>query len=158
MKTDFTAEPGKQELVVMRVFDAPRNLVWQAYTDPLLIPQWLGPLMYTNVVDRMDVRPGGSWRFVHRDADGVEYAFHGVYHRVDEPGYLVYTLEFEGLPGHVLLDTVTFEDQGDGKTLLTDQSVFQSVSDRDGMLKGGMEKASIESMDRLAELLKAKKK
>ena len=154
MEMEFIAEPGKQELTVTCVIDAPRHLVWKAYTDSNLIPQWLGPMLFTNTVDQMDVRPGGMWRFVHRDADGVAYAFRGVYHLVNEPNQLVYTLEFEGLPGHVLLDTVTFKDQGEGKTLLTDQSVFQSVQDRDGMIKGGMEKAASDSMLRLAELLK----
>jgi uncharacterized protein YndB with AHSA1/START domain len=157
MENNFIAEPGKQELVVMCVIDAPRESVWKAYTDPLLIPKWLGPMLYENMVERMDVRPGGMWRFVHRDADGIEYAFHGVYHNVDEPNQLVYTLEFEGLPGHVLLDTVTLVDQGGGKTLLTDQSVFQSVQDRNGMLAGGMEKAASESMDRLKKLLAQEK-
>jgi uncharacterized protein YndB with AHSA1/START domain len=157
MKSAFTAEPGHQELFVTCVFGAPRELVWKAYTDPKLIPRWLGPMMFTNSVDHMDVRPGGLWRFVHRDADGIEYAFHGVYHRVDEPNRLIYTLEFEGLPGHVLLDTVIFVDAGDGTTVLTDQSVFQSVEDRDGMLKGGMEKAASDSMERLEALLKDQK-
>jgi uncharacterized protein YndB with AHSA1/START domain len=157
MKINFIAEPGKQELVVTCIFNAPRNLIWKAYTDPKLIPQWLGPMMFVNMVDQMDVRPGGRWRFVHRDADGVDYAFHGVYHLVDEPNRLVFTLEFEGLPGHVLLDTVTFQAQGDGKTLLTDQSVFQTVKDRDGMVKGGMEKAASDSMGRLEKLLKIQK-
>jgi uncharacterized protein YndB with AHSA1/START domain len=154
METHFIAEPGKQELIVTREFDAPRKLLWNAYTDPNLIPQWLGPMLFSNTVDRMDVRPGGIWRFVHRDPDGVEYVFRGVYHRLDEPNQLVFTLEFEGLPGHILLDTVTFEDLGNGRTLLTDQSVFQTVQDRDGMIAGGMKQAAVDSMDRLAKLLK----
>jgi uncharacterized protein YndB with AHSA1/START domain len=154
MEASFAAEPEKQELTVTCVFEAPPSLLWKAYTDPKLIPQWLGPKLFTNLVDHMDVRPGGTWRFVHRDTDGVEYAFRGIYHLVDEPNQLVYTLEFEDLPGHILLDTVTFKDLGDGKTLLTDQSVFQSVRDRDGMIQGGMESAARDSMDRLTELIK----
>lgn len=98
----------------------------------------------------MEVRPG--WRFVQRDYDGNVYAFHGVYHEIVPPERLVYTFEFEGMPGHVLLETVTFEEH-DGKTKLTDTSVFQTVEDRDGMLKLGMEEGAAETMDRLAEYL-----
>jgi uncharacterized protein YndB with AHSA1/START domain len=101
----------------------------------------------------MDVRPGGTWRYVQRDADGNEFGFHGVYHTVVPAEQIVYTFEFEGMPGHVLLETVTFEEQ-DGQTKMTDSLVFQSVADRDGMLHTGMEDGSAESMDRFDELLK----
>jgi len=90
---------------------------------------------------------------VQHDADGNEYAFHGVFHDVNEPEQIVYTFEWEGLPGHVLLETITFEENA-GVTTLTDTSVFQSVEDRDGMIANGMEGGAQESMDRLAELLK----
>lgn len=136
----------------MRIFDAPCELVWRVCTDPDRLPEWWGPRSLATTVDKMDVRPGGVWRFVQRDAAGNEYAFHGVYHEVTPPERLVYTFEFEGMPGHVLLETVTFEDQ-DGKTMLTDKSVFQTVEDRDGMLNTGMEEGAAETMDRLAELL-----
>src|SRR5205823_9575981 len=133
-------------------FDAPRELVFKAHTDPQIIPQWWGPRSLTTTVEALEVRPGGLWRFVHHDAAGNEYAFHGVYHAVAPPERLVYTFEFEGAPGHVVLETVTFEDV-QGKTKLTDVSVFQTVEDRDGMLRSGMEEGATESMDRLAELL-----
>jgi uncharacterized protein YndB with AHSA1/START domain len=152
-KMNLIAEPGKQEIIMTRLFDAPRELVFKAYTDPNLIPQWWGPKGLTTTVDKMDVSEGGVWRFVQRDAEGNEYAFHGVYHSIVSPERLVYTFEFEGMPGHVLLATVTFEELDDGKTKLTDRSVFQSVEDRDGMLKSGMEEGAAESMDRFAELL-----
>lgn len=151
-KTNLIAEPGKQGIVVTHVFDAPRELVFKAFTDPNLISQWWGPRRYTTTVDRMDVRQGGVWRYVQQDAEGNEYAFHGVYHDIASPERLVFTFEFEGMPGHVLLETVTLEEQ-EGKTRLTDSSVFQSVEDRDGMLQSGMESGASESMDRLAELL-----
>jgi uncharacterized protein YndB with AHSA1/START domain len=151
-KLNLIAEPGKQEIIITRLFDAPLETVFKAYTDPKLIPQWWGPRGLTTTVDKMEVKPGGSWRFVQRDVEGNEYAFHGVYHLIESPARLVYTFEFEGMPGHVLLATVTFEDQ-DGKTKLTDRSVFQSVADRDGMLQSGMEEGASESMDRFAELL-----
>lgn len=151
-KTQFIAEPGRQEIVVTRVFDAPRELVFKAYTDPNAIPQWWGPSFLTTTVDKMDVRQGGIWRFVQRDAGGNEYAFHGVYHESLAPERLVYTFEFEGMPGHVLLATITFEEQPGGKTKLTDRSVFQTQEDRDGMLQSGAEAGAV-MYDRLAELL-----
>ena len=154
-KTMFIAEPGKQVVVITRVFDAPRELVFKTYLDPNHVPEWWGPKRLTTTVDKMEVRPGGVWRIVQSEADGNEYAFHGVYHEIVPPERLTYTFEFEGMPGHILLETVTLEEQ-DGKTKMTDQSVFQSVEDRDGMLQSGMEAGVIELMDRLAELLAKK--
>jgi uncharacterized protein YndB with AHSA1/START domain len=151
-RTTITAEPGRQEVVITRTFDAPRALVFRAYTDPALIPQWWGPGRYETVVDGLDARPGGLWRFINRDADGTEYAFHGVYHEVMAPERLVATFEFEGSPGHVSLETLTLEESG-GRTTVTNRSVFQSVADRDEMLKEGMADGVAETMDRLAELL-----
>lgn len=150
-RTRIIAERGKQEVVTTRVYDAPRDLLFKAHTDPNLIPRWWGPARLTTTIDKLEVKPGGLWRFVQRDAAGNAYAFHGVYHEIS-PGRIVGTFEFEGMPGHVSLDSVTFEDVG-GKTKLTEKTVFQSVEDRDGMLKEGMEEGVYESMDRLAELL-----
>lgn len=151
--TGITAEAGKQEVVFTRIFDAPREVVFKAYTDPARIPEWWGPSRFTNTVIKMDVRPGGTWRIVQRDADGNEYAFHGVYHEVRSPEHLVGTFEFEGAPGHVSLETAEFAEH-EGKTRFTGRSVFQSVEDRDAMLREGMEEGMIETMDRFAELLK----
>lgn len=151
-RTRITAEPGKQEIVIRRVYDAPGALVFRAYIDPALIPQWWGPRRFATVVDKLDARPGGLWRFLNRDAEGKEYAFHGVYHEVAAPDRIVATFEFEGAPGHVSLETLRLEESG-GRTMLTNISVFQSVADRDEMLKGGMEEGAAETMDRLAELL-----
>ncbi len=154
--TTISAEPGKQELLITREFDAPRELVFKACTDPNLIPQWWGPRYLSTQVDKMDVRPGGQWRFINRDAQGKEYAFHGVYHEILAPERIIDTFEFEGLPqtGHVSLETLTLEELPGGRTRLTSQSVFRSVADRDGMLQSGMEEGLNESYDRLAELLK----
>lgn len=145
--------PSDREILMTRDFDAPRELVFKAYTDPKNIPQWWGPRGYTTTVDKMDVRPGGVWRFVQRDQDGNEFAFNGVYREIVPPERLVYTFEFEGMRGHVMLETVTFEEH-DGKTKLTDRALFDNVEDRDGMLKSGMERGAAETMDRFAELLK----
>lgn len=150
--TRIIAERGKQEVIITRIFDAPRALVFRAYTDRNLIPQWWGPKRLTTTIDKMDVKPGGQWRFIHRDAAGNEYAFHGVYHEVRSPERIVNTFEFEGMPGHVSLETCILEDIG-GKTKMTGRSVYQTVEDRDGMLASGMEEGVFETMDRLAELL-----
>lgn len=152
-KLKVVAEPGKHEILMTRDFDAPRALVFKAYTDPTLVSQWWGPKGVTTSVDQMDVKPGGIWRYIQRDPDGSEYGFHGVYHQITAPERLVYTFEFEGTPGHVLLETIIFEDHN-GKTKLIDSLVFQSVEDRDGMLQSGLEAGSEESWDRFDDLLK----
>jgi uncharacterized protein YndB with AHSA1/START domain len=151
--TSVIAEPGTYEILMTRVFDAPRDLVFKAFTDPKHIPQWWGPKNLTTVVDKMDLKVGGVWRFVQRDQHGNEFAFHGVYHDIVSPERVVNTFEFEGMPGHVLLETVRFEALPDGKTRYTASSVFQSVADRDGMVSSGMETGARETLDRFAELL-----
>ena len=102
----------------------------------------------------MDVRPDGVWRFVQKGPDGKEYAFNGVYREVLRPERLVYTFEYEGMPGHILIETVRLEKQLDGNTKVTVTDSFQTRKDRDGMLQSGMEKGARESMERLEELLR----
>jgi uncharacterized protein YndB with AHSA1/START domain len=151
-KLNVIAEPGKHEIIITRDVDAPRELVFKAFTDSKLVAQWWGNDAATTIVDKMEVRTGGIWRYVSRDADGNEYAFYGVYHQISAPERLVYTFEFEGMPGHILLQTITLEEHN-GKTRITDASVFQSVADRDGMLQSGMEEGAAESYDRLDRVL-----
>ncbi len=146
------AEPGKQVVVVTRVFDAPRDLLFKVYTDPKLIPQWWGPKGFTIKVDKMELRKGGIWRFVQHDPSGNEFAFNGVYHEISAPERVISTFEFEPMAGHVILETVKFVEH-DGKTTLTGTYVYQSVEDRDGMLMSGMESGEAETYDRLEELL-----
>ena len=155
-ETKITSVPGKQEIIIEREFDASRELVFKACTDPQLIPQWWGPRYLSTEVDKMDVRPGGEWRFINRDAEGKAYAFHGVYHEVLAPERIIDTFEFEGLPetGHVTLETMKLEELPGGRTRLTVQSVFQSVADRDGTLQSGMEEGVKDTYNRLEELLK----
>ena len=140
--------PSDSEIVMERVFNAPRELVFKAYTDPDLIPRWWGPRRYTTRVDQLDLRVGGKWRFVQHDAAGNEYAFNGTYREVVPPGRLSYTFEFEGMPGHIMVETVTFEEQ-DGRTKVTVSGFFESAADRDGMLQSGMEEGANESNERL---------
>lgn len=154
-KVKFFIEPGKQEILSSCEFDAPRELVYRLYTDPALMPQWWGPSYLTTEVEVIEVRPGGRWRVVQRAPDGGEHPFNGVYHLVKAPEKLIYTFEYEGEPEHVMLNTVTFEEK-DGKTLLLEQSVFQSVADRDGMAATDMESGARESMERLEKLIQAR--
>jgi uncharacterized protein YndB with AHSA1/START domain len=151
-ETEFVIEPGRQDIVITRVFDAPRSIVFKALTDPDLMPRWYGPRAYTTTVDTADVRPGGQWRFVHTDGEGNEYGFHGVYHDVVAPERVVQTFEFEGMPGHVSLETVTLEEVAGG-TRYVGVAVYQSVEDRDGMAAAGMQEGASETLDRLAELV-----
>ena len=145
--------PSDREILGTRVFDAPRELVFKAFTDPDVVAQWWGPRKYTTTVDKMDVTPGGAWRFVQRGPDGGDYAFNGVYREVVPPERLVYTFEFEAMPGHISVETITLEKIEGGKTRMTDLLLFDSIEDRDGMLQSGMEAGWAESMDRFSELL-----
>lgn len=144
--------PNDLEILMTRDFAARRELVFRAYTDPALIPKWWGLRDHTTTVDQMDVRPGGAWRFVCRDAEGNVFAFRGEYKEVVPPQKLVYTFEFEPMAGHVMTETVTFHEQK-GKTRVTTRSTYASKADRDGMIASGMERGAAESCDRLEELL-----
>ena len=151
-KTEYVIEPGKQEITSTTVFDAPRELVFKAYTDPKLLAEWWGPRRYETKVDRFEPQAGGSWRMRNIGADGQEFAFRGVNHDVVAPERICSTFEFEGVPGHVALQTATFEALGN-KTRVVEHSVFESVMDRDGMVASGMQEGADESVERLAELL-----
>jgi uncharacterized protein YndB with AHSA1/START domain len=144
--------PSDREIHTERVFDAPRDRVYAAFTDPDLIPRWWGLRSTTTIVDQMDVTPGGAWRFVERNSDGSETGFRGTYREVTPPERLVYTFEWEGMPGHVLVETVAFEDLGE-RTKVTTVSLFHTPEERDGMLASGMERGLNETYKRLDELL-----
>ncbi|HEY6276812.1 MAG TPA: SRPBCC family protein [Streptosporangiaceae bacterium] len=151
-KTLITAEPGMPQIVISREFHAPRDLVFRAYTEPELLVQWLGPRDLGMAIDHYDARDGGTWRYVHTDAEGNDYGFHGVFHGTPSPAAIVQTFEFEGAPGHVKLDTTTLDDRGTA-TMMRTVSSFQSVQDRDAMIASGMERGVHDSGERLAELL-----
>jgi uncharacterized protein YndB with AHSA1/START domain/predicted enzyme related to lactoylglutathione lyase len=159
-KTEITAEPGKQEIIIKRVFDAPREMVFKAFTDPKLYVQWLGPRGLSMTLETFEPRSGGSWRYIQQDEEGNESAFHGVNHEVSYPERIIGTFEWEGLPekGHVILQTTLFEELPGKRTNLIEQSVFQNVMDRDGMLMSGMEEGVNDSYDRLDELLEKMQK
>jgi len=152
-ETTFIAEPGTPQLTMEREFDAPRELVFRAYTEPELIAQWLGPRRLSTRVETLEPRAGGRWRYVQIDEDGSEYGFRGVFHGDPSPeGGIVQTWEFEGAPGHVSLETMTFEER-DGRTLVRANAVYQSVEARDANIAHGMEGGARESYERLAELV-----
>lgn len=154
-KTKITAEPGKQELFITREFDAPRERVFKAFTDPKLYAQWLGPKGFTMKVEKFEPKSGGSYRFIHKDKDGNEFPFHGVIHEVSPPEKIIQTFEFEGWPekGRVSLETAKFEALPGNRTRVSSQSVFQSVADRDNMMQSDMETGVNEGYERLDELL-----
>ncbi len=138
-KTKMIFEPGKQEILIVRELEAPRELVFETFTDPKLYSQWLGPRRFTTIFEKLEPRNGGSYRFINEDEKGNKFAFHGVYHEVLEPERIIGTFEFEGLPekGHVSLEITKFEELPGGRTKLTTQDVFMSVNDRDGMVQSG---------------------
>jgi uncharacterized protein YndB with AHSA1/START domain len=153
-KTEIIAEPGKQELFIKREFDAPRELVFRAYTDPEILVKWLGPRDLTMTIEHWDARNGGSYKYVH-ERGGHKYSFFGVNHEVLAPERLIGTFEFDGLPerGHVILGTTKFEELPNGRSRIVHQSVFQSVEDRDGMMASGMERGVNDGYEKLDEWL-----
>jgi uncharacterized protein YndB with AHSA1/START domain len=144
--------PGEREIRIERVFDAPRDVVFATYTDPDLIPEWWGPRDTVAVVEEMDVRTGGDWRFLVRTSDGSETSFRGTYREVDPPNRIVQTFEWQGMPGYVSVETATFEELGD-RTKVTTTSIFHTAEEREGMLQSGMERGLTETYERLDEVL-----
>ena len=154
-ETKIIVEPGKLDLTIIREFDAPRELVFRAYTEPDLYVRWLGPRGYEFELEKFEPWSGGSWRYLNRDKQGNVHAFHGVNHEVTAPERIVGTFEYEGMPerGHVILETAVFEALPGNRTRMTGHSVFRSVADRDGMVQSGMEHGVRDSYERLDELL-----
>ncbi|UGT39721.1 SRPBCC family protein [Nocardia yamanashiensis] len=149
-ETTFTAEPGSHVATTVAVVDAPKAAVYRAYTEADLLVRWWGPRELTSKVERFEAVTGGSWRVVHVDPAGGEYGFGGVYHEVSADR-IVNTFEFDGAPGHVSLESVTFEEV-DGKTRVSSLSVFQSVEDRDAMAASGMAEFAPIGMAQLQEV------
>ena len=149
--TMTVAKTGEREIVITREFDAPRALVFRAMTDPAVIPLWWGPARYATTIDKLDARPGGAWRFVQKGPDG-EFGFRGVFKEIVPPQRVVMTFEWEGLPGHISVNTLVLEERG-GRTFMTSTSTFESREDRDGMVESGMESGARESYDRLDAVL-----
>jgi uncharacterized protein YndB with AHSA1/START domain len=142
--------PSDLEIKMVRVFDAPRTLVFEAHAKCEHVKQWWGR---GNPVDcEMDFRPGGTYRFVEHAPDGEQYAFRGEYREIQAPERIVQTFEFEGMPGHVCVETLELTEEG-GKTTVTSVTRFDTKEDRDGMVASGMEHGARESYDILAAYL-----
>ena len=148
-KATVTA-PGEREIRIERVFDAPRDRVWRAYTDPALIAQWWGR-GNTLVIERFEPERGGHWRFVEHTAEGV-HGFEGRFREVTPQDRIVQTFEWDGMPGYVVLETAELEDLGNGRTRVVNTSLFFTPEERDGMLHSGMAEGlgqSYAALDRL---------
>jgi uncharacterized protein YndB with AHSA1/START domain len=154
-KTKLIADPGKQELTLIREFDAPRELVYKAYTDPKLYVQWLGPGNMTTKLEKFEPWSGGTWRYTTTDNEGKNYRFHGVNHEVTAPERIIDTFEWDDLPekGHVSLERAVFEALPNNRTKVTSKSVFFSVQDRDEMMQGGMEEGVQKMYEKFDSLL-----
>ena len=149
--TSFTVQKDKLEVTTARVFKASAARLFKAHTDGKDIPQWWGPSGLKTVVDKLDPKVGGVWRFVQTDPGGKEYGFNGVFKEIDQPNKIVQTFEYEGMPGHVLIQTVTFEEQADG-TKVTSTAKFDNIEDLEGMVAMDMESGEREGFERLDKL------
>jgi uncharacterized protein YndB with AHSA1/START domain len=145
--------PSEREIRVERIFNAPRDRVWQAMTKPELVAKWWGRGNKV-VVERMELEPGGHWRFVEHSDHGT-HGFEGRYSEIVPPERVVQTFEWDGMPGHVVLETMTLEDLGDGRTKLVNLSLFMTAADRDGMMSSGMEEGMAQSYEALDRVLAA---
>jgi uncharacterized protein YndB with AHSA1/START domain len=149
-ETLTVTQPSDLEIKMVRVFDAPRALVFEAHAKPEHIKHWWGR---GNPLDcDMDFRPGGTYRFVEQAPDGEQYAFRGEYREIREPELIVQTFEFEGMPGHVCVETLELTEEG-GKTTVTSVTRFDTKEERDGMAASGMADGARQSYEALAEYL-----
>lgn len=143
--------PTDTEILVERIVDAPREVVWKAYTDPELIAQWLGPRNRTMTVEEMDVRQGGRYRFIHSLGDD-HFTFYGEYRAIEKPSAIEWTFNYDGAPSEQV-DRTEFEELDGGRTRIVSTSTFVSKDDRDRMLGSGMDRGMRESFERLDELV-----
>ena len=142
--------PSDTEIRMTRVFNAPPELLFKTMSNPAFIPQWWG---YGTQVEKHDFRVGGKWRFVQHDDDGNANGFGGEFREIMPPLRFVQTFEWDGMPGHILTESMEFEDLGNGQTRLINTSQFANKEDRDGMLASGMEGGANDSWDRLEALV-----
>jgi uncharacterized protein YndB with AHSA1/START domain len=147
--------PSDREIRIERIFDAPRDRVWRAHTDPKLLAQWWGRGNKL-VIEKYEPEPGGHWRFVEHSDQGV-HGFEGRFREVTPQERIVQTFEWDGMPGHTVLQTLELQDLGDGRTKVVSISLFFTTEERDGMLQSGMEQGlnqSYEALDRLLATMK----
>lgn len=148
-----TAPEGVQYVDFVREFDAPVEAVFRAHSEPELIKQWLGPNGYEMEIEHYNFVTGGGYRYIHRDPNtGEEYAFNGVFHVVRPNEFAIQTFEFEGYPDIVSVESMRFEDLGNGRTRLVGHSVYPTQEARDGMVASDMERGMSEGYARLEAL------
>lgn len=155
-KLEIIAEPGVPHLETARDFKASPELLLRAHVEPDLLKQWMGPRRLSLEIPYIEAHDGGRWRFVHRDEEGNAFGFRGVFH--GEPSVadgVIQTFEFEGAPGAVSLQTLTFEPLANGMTRLRSKATYLDVAHRDAEIEAGMEGGLTESYDRLEELVAA---
>jgi uncharacterized protein YndB with AHSA1/START domain len=155
-ETQIVADPALPTIRIVREFDAPRQRVFRAFTDPELAAQWLGPRSTTTRIDRWDCRTGGHYRYVSIH-EGTEYAFYGSFHEVRPDDRIVQTFTYEDMPDGVSLETATFEELEGDRTRVTMLSVLESIEARDGMIASGMETGVVEGFEKLDEILAGSK-
>ena len=143
--------PTDREIRIERVFDAPRDRVWRAFTDPKLIAQWWGRGNKL-VIEKFEVERGGHWRFVEHGPEG-KHGFEGRYREVTPQDRIVQTFEWDGMPAYVIVETIEFQDLGDGRTKIVNVSLFHTTDERDGFLQSGMEEGLNQSYAALDRLL-----
>lgn len=152
-----TAPEGLPFIGFEREFDAPVTAVFEAHRDPDLVKQWLGPAGYEMDIEHYEFTTGGSYRYIHRNPEGEEFGFRGVFHVVRDNEFAIQTFEFEGFPDVVSLDQMRFEVLGNGRTRLVGHSIFPSVEARDGMVTSNMESGMSQGYERLDEVLEARR-
>ena len=145
----ITAPEGVPFIDIEREFDAPVAAVFRAHAEPDLIKQWLGPNGYEMDIEHFDFTSGGGYRYVHRNPEGQEFAFNGVFHVVRENDFAIQTFEFDGFPDVVSIESLTFQDLGNGRTRLRAHAVYPSLEARDGMVASNMEVGVTEAYERL---------
>jgi len=145
------ATPTEREIVLTRIFDAPRKLVFEGLTKPELLKRWFGPRGWSLAVCEVDLRVGGKWRFMLRGPDGREMGMSGVYREIAPPDRMVNSEAFDDYPGSSVVTTVLVEEGG--KTTMTVTALYESQEIRDAVIKSGMEHGAAETYDRLAEVL-----
>jgi len=151
-ETEIVADPRVPLVRITREFDAPREKVFRAHTDPDLVARWLGPRRRQVAIEHYDCRTGGSWRYV-LSADDDPQGFHGCFHEVRSPERIVQTFTWEGLPDGVALETLVLQDLGGGRTRLVATSLVDSFEARDAFVASGMATGVREGYERLDELL-----
>ena len=144
--------PSEREIRIERVVKAPHDLVWRGYTEPALLAQWWGR-GHRLVIERLELQRGGHWRWVEHGPHGA-YGFEGRYREVTPPTRFVRSFEWDGMPAHVAIETVTLEDLGDGRTRIVILMQMHTPEERDGFLQSGMQQGFDDAFAQLDELVR----